>query len=652
MCLHQYHEGQDTPATPPSEVCDLDHSRVCDDLAEVCDLDPGFVEEATQMRDRLTLNGRDFNVRKDIGERLYKIAAGTSVGRVWLDRCAALQDANESMRTYFRVDPEELWDLPWELMHDDSHEPPFRADGHRPMRGYPDPTGDDQEADPQLPINVLIVICDMPPNDREMGSPEAEVDAIFAALKDQPGIWHVTVLRQPDRDQLSGKIDDIRPQILHFIGDTETAGDPSFTITRPEERHSYPASELDRLLPWNFRPRLLILNGCRTTQMLAHANSRDLATRAVITNQTIVYGPPAVHFSGAFYRYLAQSGKVDDAMWRTRDELYRRAPVDRHYWGIPVLTVYGSPDTIFRQDLQQVAAAAPGLIDADDFKNVKLLVDRLDPSRQVWQRSTGGEHKRMVLITGLKRSGKSQLLHSCLLTWRLRGHPAILVDTKRMDYLGDDSRNRAGLREILLNICDSLDNLSAASEIRADLQQLKQKIERTDHRGLGNLEDPNPFRTLCQEFFAITKRMTGPRVPLMIAFDHVDLMMPQQLSNQVKECLLLPIMDPEIAGHTYAVIAIIESDFYERMLGWSMSETPWDSAVEVVPLDSIPADEAMPLSREYGVRKGWLERQTRQGEPVMPEWIRWLGNREELKQKWLPSELPKLAGMFGQGRLW
>lgn len=655
------------PATGPARfrICLEEYDPDSGVATEVdgtgCDFPEELIAESSQIFAELTENGGQTGIRARLGALLYQHIAATPAGREWLNRYTAHGDGSQgTLRAYLDIEPDLLRHLPWELMTNERDDPPFRALHHRPMRGHPRSAGDHNNPSADLPIHVLIVVCDidmanLPRKDTDLFTPQGEIDAIFAALRGQPGIWHVEVLRMPTWSDLRRTLMDFQPQILHFIGDTGKAEEPAFTIARITEdgeagTASLPMSELGRLVPPQFMPRLFVLNGCRTTQMTVSAHFRTLASRAIITNLATVYAAPSVIFSSAFYRGLAETGAIDEAVWQARETLFRELDGNYYDWGVPVLTVLGSPDTIFRPDLRELADKAQRLIASDTrpYDDVDLLVDRLDPSRRVWRRSDGRRERHLVLIKGQENAGKSHLLHACMLTWELRGHPVALIDPLNMSYLQGD-RLRPSLKEILLQLCDELKGeFTPTDKIDRDLDSLKERLSAVEYMAPDNSDIPHPFHTMCGDLLEILHAATSESAPLMLAFDTLNLIIPDQLKNQVKESLLAPIAQGR-AGHTYAVIAIAEREFETNILGWSPDDPTWNKWVDVVELPKFPPTEAEPLGREYGARKGWVELfHSGHRQRAMAEWIRRIRVSEALKERWLPSELHKLAAVFEQ----
>jgi CHAT domain len=644
MCLEEYHpgSGQSTVVTGTE-----------------CLLPDALRTRASEIFNELRGGGGNSSIRQRIGKELYRYLAETAAGQEWIKRWRECEYGSDvRLRAYLDIKPEFLQRLPWELMMDENEDAPFLSADHRPMRGDPNLVRGEAAASDVLPIRVLVIVCDIDqddvrPQDRERLAPQAELDAIHAALRQQPGMWQVEVLRQPAPEAISEALQAIKPQILHIIGETYGSDDLALRLSRDQHEAEYfKIRDLERIirnrLDYPDRPRIFVLNACRTAEMTSTERFRRLGTRAIVTNQAVVYGEPAIVFSQEFYHKLAETGQIDEAMRRTRGRLSAELR-DYYDWGIPVLTVYGDPATVIRGDWEAIAAKARGLISSDDYDMVDLLVDRLDPSRKVWRRTDGLRRKHLALITGQKKSGKSQLLRSCMLTWKLRGHPAILIDPEKNMSELEGGRIHPGTRELLLHICDLLMIEFASSEVVvAALRTLKAEAEKANYKLAGNSDAIHPHQPLCGTLIKILKEATIDR-PLMLAFDRVDEIWRKDLKGQIKDSLFDPITRGR-AGDTYVVIAIADGDLNgefneEGILGWSPRTSPWSNLVDEVQLASFSPHDAGPLGHEYGARKGWVGL-TRHGTQVMPQWLQRIQDSDMAKFPWLPSELYILAAQF------
>jgi len=497
--------------------------------------------------------------------------------------------------------------------------------------------------------------------------PQVEVDAIFAALRNQPGIWQVEILWHPTEDQLADSLLTIRPQIIHFIGEPSFVENPSdrqpelaFTITKPgDQPHYLTVPALEKILfDMQDRPRLFILNGCWTNSMATPESFDKLGSKAVITNQAKVYGAPAITFTKNFYGTLAETSDVAKAVWEARVALWKIRGEDFYDWGIPVLTLYDGPDAIIHS-LKTVSKKAETLIRKGDFGRPARHFDRLRQSRQLWNCVDIEQgRKNIVLFCGYPSTGKSALLRNCMLTWKLRGHPAVLFDAKKAPVR---DRSNMQIETVLDYICEALQTeIVGAPQIRRELTELRTIVQKISYDEKKSSENPDPYSAPCALFISLLEKATRIK-PLMLAFDSISSLFPEDphglrsiggdLSTRLKKYIFEPIARGD-AGATYLVIAAIifgEYNEVEELLNWR--EEQWDDWVEHVHLGMFEGSDARPLGHEYGARRGWFDKVDREvhdenGNGRMADWIRKIEASGDFNGRWFPFELCQLADKF------
>lgn len=626
-------------------------TRVDDTLEEV----PGrLLERCDHLLNELSQEGGKARARAHIGVELYAYIAQTGAGREWFRRCKASgmrkRDGkwDEPLRTYLQIEPESLQRLPWELITESANAnpfAPFRLQNHLAARGHPlDQSEQESMVRSKLPLSILVAIynieMDFDEGDERFfrSSPQAEVDAIFTALRGQPGIWQIEVLRNPRERQLREALEATRPQILHFIGEPSGPDDPQFTAKiSGNETESFRISGLQRILSdMDDPPRLFLLNGCRTTEMAPSEAFRALGSKAVITNQAIVYGPPAITFTRVFYEKLAETGDAALAVREARSELWKIQSDDKYDWGIPVLTLHDGPETIIPDKLPDIAKSAKAMIQAGGFGEPGWHVDRLRQSRQVWSRV--GSNRQIALINGRRETGKSLLLRTCMLTWKLRSHPAVLFDGwDRTGY----KRGRANIKTVLQYIGEELQvEFAGMPSTRDKLTEFLAELDNSaGFAGNGDADDVHPYERPCRQFISILREATAGR-PLMLAFDELKHFYQDDLQRWLKDYIFRPIARG-LAGHTYIVIATED----KSLLGWR--EPDWDGWTESVRLERFEHAEAILMAHEYGARRGYLgDVHIVNGNERMAKWIEEISKSPDFQGAWLPVELRELANDF------
>lgn len=639
---------------------------VVDDTVE--ELPDAFISRCDGLLDELRQNGTDAVVRSRIGMDLYSFLESTRAGYEWLSRCKDIDapgpGSQPLLYSYLHIEseslPRSLQHLPWELMVESSEEnsfAPFRSANHLAVRGHPSMVQQDSDAtfSDVLPRSILIAVFDvaldgLEPEQLTRAEPQAEIDAVYATLREQPGMWQVEVLRKPTQDRLKDALYALRPQILHFIGESSDQDDPKFEATQPDGSiEEFSVGNLEKIIfrmAMQDRPRLFILNGCRTADMASPERFGKLGTKGVLTNQAAVFSPPAISFIQVVYERLAKTGDIAQAVWEARVRLWERNPQDQYHWGIPVLTMYRHPERAIWNNLSALTSKARDIINNGLFNgdhDPQLQIDRLHPSRRVW--GCTDNQRKIALIRGPEDSGKSLLLRMCVLTWKLRGHPAVLFDPSTM-MPGD--RRRADVSSILSHVCMELksefgDDLSTAQQLDAVIDAVKSP----GFAGNNGADDTFPSQQSCQSFISILKQVATEDRPLMLAFDSLGLFFDSHLQNLIRDQIFLPIVSGR-GGSTYLAIAAKEKELDWDILGWERDRrNSWKLWVEEVPLVESDVTSAVSLAHEYGARKGWFgDVYYGHGNRPMADWIETVRGSSAMQRPWFPVELKKIAKHF------
>lgn len=591
-----------------------------------------WIGEALDNRRR---TGEDLGV---VGRYLHGLMTDNKVGARWSDICGKQKCAGNEVRTrtYIDIRPAGLQRLPWEMMTGVEGDPVFITRGHRVMRGYPGaPEFTVGQADLSLPLRVLVVVCD----ESEKYRAQDEVDSIYAALCDPPGIWQIEVLREPTWEELRDKLKSFPPQILHVIAHTGSYVPLSFAVRKPGADGATAAGEwllavdriADLLNGYDSQPTLFVLNACQTADTLPAERFRRLGVRAVITTQAWIASADAVCFTEQFYSRLAVDGSIDDAVWQARYAMQSRHDMDDRDWGIPVFTMYGAPGEVITRNLAALNEHASTLMQSGQYYQVELFVDRIAKQQQVWQNLYGGingrKQKRLVLISGKERAGKTQLLRSCMLTWKLLGRPGVLANMEDMP-----ARVSSGTVLLLKQIGSALlEQADLSQEKRSALNKFMIRVEQIDQDTDGVNDALSPFDGACEELRGLLVEVAAGQ-PFLLGLDHMEQIFSFNLSETIYKKFLLPIAQDH-DGPLRIVFAINESS-----LGRMPEDAAWKYCVESVTVDFFTRHDTILLGREYGARKGWLRD---------PNWHKLLGVYPPLQQdQWAPSELQLIADMY------
>jgi hypothetical protein len=594
----------------------------------------------SQLRNFQKMSG-DTAVRAMVGIALYDYLHSTLAGEEWIRECRKFDSMKEGsapdpLRSYLHIEAEEYRHAPWEFMLASTDAfAPFRARNHRPVRGEPS-TADDTHKIP-IPLSVLVVQYDvnfkgLTDDEVSRVEPQAQIDAIHSALRTQPGMWQVDVLHKPKATKLKETLERLKPQILHFIGEVYGQEDPEFRATQQDgSRDQLKVSDL-RAFGYDAeyeQPLLFILNGCWTANMASPEEFSKLGSKAVITNQATVFGSSATAFTEKVYEKLAQTGDVAKAVRDARAHLHNEIVisgqhVDQYHWGVPVLMTYGNPEKVLLTNLGDTAKQAIALIQGGDFGDPRLVFNHLDEIRQIWGRADSAT--RVALITGPPTAGKSTLLRTSMLTWKLRKHPAVLFDawTERATdgHPVDKEKFLARLFEQL--IMEYGQGSSAANELNMARAALNRD------------SDTDPYLESCRKLISILDRATR-EAPLLLGIDCIEDFFVPDLKGILGEQLFRRIALGD-AGRTYLAVAVTPDK--ESRLGWSK----WNSLLlERVKLGNFWRDDATRLAHEYGAKRGKFGNVlVDHGNQSMADWITTVAESRIMQGGWFPHHLTGL----------
>jgi CHAT domain len=566
-------EGQGYPLSlyvDDGQNADWEHSPAAEDwLPADLPAPPAPIADVAAVRRALIDGQRDPGRLDAVGEYLYGLVAGSTVGQAWARAVSEFRkDGPASLRTFFDVRPAELSALPWELMMSGDGTHLFLDKGNVCVRGryLPPDTGY------RAPMRLLVVVGN--PHDHSLRA-EDEVDAIWSALRGHPCEWHVEVMWGPTKAELIERFRRVRPHIFHFVGHSViSAYDPSpaleFRPKADEVTWELTKGQIVDTLK-DAAPRLVFLNSCRSAaggggsaesikavSGVAGAFSQ-LGTPAVLAMQADIDSGSAVAFARQVYYRLADGDPLDAAVYGARDYLSVHAePLD---WALPSLTVHGNPDSVVSMQLAMKQDTVRQLID-DRYQLVRPLVDRTDEHLSVWGGIDCDEPPaRAVLVTGRRLVGKTTLVMSCLFTWALRGSRVAYVDLR---WPTPDEPVKLNWWDILRLIRDGLDAClpdHAAEPVRRfnhdfaylsdgrDPPPLPPTGARTDDGKPWNPaseREPELRRAVFKAACRMLEEVAGAE-PLLLAVDHLEQGLQHDVSDNLVPYLLIPIAKGEVS---------------------------------------------------------------------------------------------------------
>jgi CHAT domain len=582
-----------------------------------------------------------------VGNYLYRLLAENPVGAAWAKAAKAYQagrNPSGHLRTFFDVRPYELSALPWELMARGDGAHLFLDESNVCVRGTYLPA-----AVEPMPVPIRLLVAVGNPHETDLRAYD-EVDAIWSAIGDHPGEWHVEVMWGPTQDELFECFKQVRPHIFHFIGHSGTSAygnHPALEFRSAANDQTWDlTSYMIVNMPKHALPRFVFLNACRTTEPLADdrieefqkavlgvASAFDhLGSHAVLTMQADIPSDPAVRFTREVYRRLADGEAIDRAVRGGRERLFQSGTVSGD-WALPCLTVRGNPDNVFSVKLALAPDVARQLIN-DRYRDVISLVDRTAEHRKVWGGADcGGLPSGALLVTGEGKVGKSTLVSSCLFTWNLRGCQAVYVDLRlprrTLNWLDVVRQIRDGLATRLPG--------AAAEPLRRfnhDLAYLRDGLDpeplppvggRTDDGGLW-LPATEREPELREAVFASVRHMLEEAAggePLLLAVDHLGAGLPDHIRNEVVPRLLEPIAEGAV-DHV-SVVVVETTDRAEDLLSQRFHAL-------AVTIRILPFARTYPQAVRFYRQFGALTRRPFTGE--------WQKIAEILAQRTDPSMMP------------
>jgi hypothetical protein len=456
----------------------------------------------------------------EVGSRLFTMLCAAVPGFGGLLSCDACPGSTkEHLRVYLDIADAEVAELPWEY----AKESPVKRGvfattqpGHSFLRGRPGAPVHDGRRDERLPVRILVLVA----ADADDCTAEREIRLIYRAARRRSALWWIHVLRQPGWAETMAEVVDFPPDIVHVIGhhdDTDggilfTPGPGEWLLNRASMLTLFPDGGHDP----DREPRLFFLNSCNSVDLVPKEWFDGAADRAVVATQFGIRNRIAAEFAAAFYDEVTESVAIADAVRAARERLVRLQAVNQHDWGIPRLHMTGDADAMLPGSL----ARAFKHYDAR-ARELKCAAwptfDRTADHKEIW-RSVYRRVARPAYITAISGDpdvGKSELVKSCVLNWRLDGRTVAYVDLSK-----DPKRRSVGeaAHMIATEICAGLERLpgTASADNRARLAAFEQHATVEDEGEL----DPDRVRGLFDHL--LRQWPSTGRDPLLIVLDHVE----------------------------------------------------------------------------------------------------------------------------------
>ncbi len=445
-------------------------------------------------------------------------------------------------------DPGGLRALPWELLYgcgpvDGSRSGFFFQDYEIPWSLWHRHGGRWNLAREKGPLRVLVVVCEP---DTPGLLADQEVVSITTGLAARSVRVHTEVLSGPSKNDLFETIDTLHPHVLHFIGHRIPLSDGTSMLSfRPRTGLDWQlgADDVRRRTLSRWKPRLVVLNVCRTEGNDPTSDTKDLAQAfldsgagAVVAMRAEIESSNAVQFSHAFYTALGKGDHpaIDQAIAFARYKLRGDSPV----WAVPRLLTARPWGDLLHVDVDPADSKAVERLQSflgPDMDGKSLLVDRDTERRDAWWAIdppyAALKPRNFAVISGDEKSGKTCLALWVLLIMRLRGLRVTYVDCNklvgRLDIDGKQARDVSGL-PVEVSVEKALDIVTLIFEAVTDPEN-PDHIPRSEFGGIylppysAEVDNQHAMR-IVKEFFKelvkVSRRWDGD-IARVIFLDHL-----------------------------------------------------------------------------------------------------------------------------------
>ncbi len=303
-----------------------------------------------------------------LGQRLYGALFQGTIRDSWMTAQGIAQHRQELLRLRLGLKGDRLWRLPWEVLHGGDR--PLATGTDVVFSRYQFGTGmvraplrmAELTLKPGQPLRILMAISAPTDQERLDLTREAlhlkEELLVSNSTNGHPPLSNgaatttdiqLTILEQPDREQLTRELEQGHYQILHYAGHSSlgTAGGDIYLVSgRTGLTETLSGDDLAGLLV-NNGIRLAVFNSCRgayVTDTPEAAGERNLAEAlirrgvpAVLAMAERIPDEVALTLTRLFYRNLKQGYAIDLSLSRTRQGLLSAYGSNQLYWALPIL---------------------------------------------------------------------------------------------------------------------------------------------------------------------------------------------------------------------------------------------------------------------------------------------------------------------------
>ncbi|HSG40314.1 MAG TPA: CHAT domain-containing protein [Thermoanaerobaculia bacterium] len=307
-----------------------------------------------QSRDMKPAPPKARNLAKEFGRRLFERVFTGEIQWAWRRHLDGAVKDGEELRLRLMLNDPEIWNWPWEFLHDGKSSRGFLAVvPGMPLVRYIEHSGRVRPLRVRPPIHILAVSSS--PSGVAQLSVKEELDDLEKSLEPlrQDGWVTFERLERATRETLLRKLKDETFHVLHFVGHSTFDADQGGRVLLESESGSpdpIGSQDLSLLLKVPRRLRLIVLNACEGARGDRSDDFAGLAQNlvkngfpAVIAMRSVISDPAAVTFSRYFYEALSRREPVDRAISEARQAMFFKDSTME--WGSPVL-VMRCPDGV------------------------------------------------------------------------------------------------------------------------------------------------------------------------------------------------------------------------------------------------------------------------------------------------------------------
>jgi tetratricopeptide (TPR) repeat protein len=286
------------------------------------------------------------------GTQLFQTIFSGESELLYRDSLRSAQSRGESLPVRLDIQPASLARLPWEFLFDpqETSEIGYLCFGaETPIIRFFDKEPRPPTYDP--PLRLLLVSAN--PEGLPNLNLERECDIITEAIEPltSPNKAQLTSLFEATIDNLSERIRNFRPHIVHFMGhgnvdrlmfEDDTGSSTSVAINLRNDPSL----------------RLVVLNACKAggvSKGLVGAEARMGVARslakagipAIVAMQFSISNGAAIVFAERFYKVLAEERPVDEALTWARIAMQDKLPCGSLEWATPVLYIQTTDGHLF-----------------------------------------------------------------------------------------------------------------------------------------------------------------------------------------------------------------------------------------------------------------------------------------------------------------